>query len=275
MTEKLESNTRLDDEKVREFYRLWIEYLKQSEHYKIFCEWFKKYRIDPDNNPLPSSLNNEIGANCAQYHSQFHDIYEYSFQEIWDELIKPDLEFRYKHRNKNIFNYADIMEKNLDSDIDWFTREHGREPTAQELKKIAVSRIKNLQAGQLCLYFSFASSNNEEIISEFKKILKESKASDDFKNTQKWTARFFKPMPTKISFDELRLYLEVYKRAQKRECAGGEPGYHMSHIIADMFPDTDPEDAKGDPPRIFHRYLQKAKEIIKNVERGYFPLLVK
>lgn len=39
----------------KEIYRLWWEYLKRSEDYKEFCEWFREKRKNPDI-PIPDKF---------------------------------------------------------------------------------------------------------------------------------------------------------------------------------------------------------------------------
>ena len=64
-----------------------------------------------------------------------------------------------------------------------------------------------------------------------------------------------------IRFDELKLYLSVYDLRKK--------GLTMPQVIKKLRPDH-----VGDAVNVnrqFFSYQKKAKEIICNVERGYFP----
>lgn len=242
----------------KEYYRLWWEYLKRSDSYQRFCNWFRERKKDP-NFPLPEEFKktkNGVAHFVAHYRSFVSaDCGDFTFEDWWKwkkEAIEKDKDWR---RKNLVHDFCTFIEKDIHSFINDFKRENGREPTLLEYRDSFKDFQKNSALNTHYLIIEIMFDKPKELLRELEKILKEK----------------IKTKSNKRYFDELRRYLAVYDLWKETD-EKGKKLFTMKAIIKKLG-DKSQKAKAGDinVQRAFRSDLAKAKKIIKNVESGIFP----
>lgn len=237
----------INQEMLQEVLQLRIEYLKRSKLYKELCEFL---RINKDVNfpkDLPDKFQGKVGL-LATY-MMFGNLHSASFSiegaifvhQRWTKLFNAAAP-------SPVIDYSGIISSEIDSLIRRFVATHGREPTLIEFRDYFTEAME--KGGPLYLRIDAGDHDMKTLVLEFKKLVRKHRR----------TAMFLFPT-TYVKVEELETYLRVYDLK--------EAGLTIKQIVQTV----DPEN-KGnalDTEREFKRYIQKAKRIISNVERGAFP----
>jgi len=257
------------DTKDRDIIELWWEYLKRSEKYREFCQWWNQ----EEKPPLSDSLK--------QYHQpmwntymQFGDVFSNSFDEWWrselDNPLSSPIKPYYAESGECLVDYRTVIEKDIYKIYRKFKKEQGREPNIKELIHNLKLYMTSWEKERLYLLVEFQHISTAEISAEFHEYLKERKkdppvqeASRSIKGMKGITTIKKKPSTA----GELERYLIVYDY-RKDGRSYPEIAKEMWDVSSD---DDDDEDHTDDTERIIKRDLRKAKKIISNVEYGYFP----
>jgi len=254
------------EEKDKELYQLWWEYLKRSEKYQAFCNWWPQ----GNNNPLPSALKQYHQPMWNTY-TQFGDVFSDSFEEWWrSELNNPlpsPIKPYYPESGKCLIDYRTVIEKDIYKIHRKFKKEQGREPNIKELIHNLKLYITSWKKERLYLLVEFQHKSTAEISTEFHDFLNDRKkeipvqeAARSIKGMKGITTIKKKPSTA----GELERYLRVYDYRKD--------GFSYSRIADEMWAVTEEDDDHSeDTERIIKRDLRKAKKIISNVEYGYFP----
>lgn len=250
--------------KGKEIYKLWWEYLKRSDDYKEFCEWMRKKRIN-NKIPVPDKFKKDSKGNAPKElinFLTFHDIHAFSFDEWW-EIHKERLDYKKTYHNllKPIEDYANFIEGDFDDCIESFKRYEGREPSLKEFKKYFCQLLK--QRSSMFSYFMVTITEDKSVLkNEFNKIISSQRKKPYVKSSISIKRNSYPRRDEKhIRIDELKKYLDVYDLRQQK--------LKPKEIIKRINSNDDPDDL--DIQRAYRDHFQKAKKIIKFVERGIFP----
>jgi hypothetical protein len=262
MTKKDEKNT-----SEKEVYRLWWEYLKRSEKYKIFCDFIReasKIKIKKEktvqsaasNKPIKPTfiLNlNEVEFYYMQrYYKNFGDIFTNSFDDWWktDKPSQPKLPV------------IVLNDPNACKALPFFAKEFRKQQKAKKKSLSPEKTLKILAESEFEFIFlavpMVGGITMEDISKQIANIRK--KWAKNFDVEDFYFKRFNMPV-SRVRFVELKRYLEVFDLKQQ--------GLKMKEIIAKI--DSDRKGGDADILRSFRSYLQKAKKVIYNVECGSFP----
>jgi hypothetical protein len=249
----------------KEIYRLWWEYLKRSDDYKHFCDWLRKQK---------DGIDSELQENIALFkdgkaHPFTHLIYAFknvhtiSFDEWW-EWRKLELKEIKKNRQRvAIGSHFVNFKSDFQHCVDDFKKAEGREPSIYEFKTLYINRIKN-QPYRLIIEVNIASNKTDVLKKEFDRVIRTKKKDPIIKSYEKMFNEAVFPMG-RIRYDELKRYLAVYDLRKT--------GMKYQNIIKKI--GTKAQKARGCDPDIesqFRRDFRNAERIIKNAEKGYFPI---
>jgi hypothetical protein len=257
------------ENKNKDIIELWWEYLKRSERYREFCQWWNQ----GNNEPLPESLK-EYHQVLWNTYMHFGDVHSQTFEKWWEsELGNPlpsPIRPYYAEPGKSMVDYTTVIEKDIHKIYRKFKKEQGREPNIKELihhLKLYMTHWKNERE---YLLIEYQHKSTKEISTEFHEYLRERKKEPPAKKA----SQFMKGMKGAVTIkkkpdtiEELQRYLRAYD--------SHVAGKTISHIANEMW-SIDPNFESDNPPeedsmRIVKRDIQKAKKIISNVEYGYFP----
>lgn len=259
----------------KEIYRLWWEYLKRSERYTEFIEWWNR----KGDTPLPEPLK-EFHDSFWHTYLNFGNVHSNNFDEWWkDQLDTPHLPSPYKPyfsaTGKNIVDYRDNIGRDIRIVNRKFKKEIGREPTWKELSLNIRNYMDYWVGERMYILIEFQHASTEQVVKEFRKFLSDRKKDPEVKKTtQMIKGKNNKPTIHKSCCEEIQRYLAVYDLHKE--------GLTIPQIVKRLWIPPDKEDLKRlnitgdhyddkDVQRSFRRDLQKAKKIISNVEYGFFP----
>jgi hypothetical protein len=204
--------------------KLCWDYLKRSDNFKEFCE--KRHELEVD-------YFGECYSPLVEYYKYFGNIFEQEFDDWWNGSRR--------NRWKSIGSYPvrDLQ---------------GANP--KDIRSIIKSEPE-----YIIMAIPIAGKDDmASIARQIKKIRDHYKKTPAAKDVEKRLRRFIMPS-TRIRYDELKLYLEVYDLKEK--------GLKMREVIKEIKPRENEKDV--DIRREFNRFYSNAKTIIENVEKGYFP----
>jgi hypothetical protein len=284
---------KMQSEQEKERYRLWVEYLKESDAYALTCDYLAD-RLDLkdygktvrryDNIHLELSRNEVIAylkedVNEFSYlYGFFGDIHDpsYSFDDWWKDEYKKRKE-RYEQKG-----CAEIAEARTEwslgieskdkspTMIDLFIGSlrktcSGGQPTYDQIEKLAIDFWGSNKWRTILIFHN--SFPTKDIVKRVVDLVHEVKARYKFSPEEEdEMVQMYKPTPVgKRISSELEIYLEVYRMHEDK--------MKWKNIILTLAPLYIDENGKIDENgrRIFQGYLSKAKRIIENVENGVFP----
>lgn len=229
--------------------RLRIEYLKRGPLYKALCEFLRENKSVSFPKDLPQKFQSKAGL-LATY-IMFGDIHKPSFSiddavslnQSWIELFNAAA-------SSPVADYCELISSGIDGHIKRFAAAHGKEPTLIEFRDSFAETMKN--TGHLYLRIDTADHDMKTLEKQFKKLVRDHRKK----------AMFLFPTGY-VKTQELRTYLQAYDLKTKTR------GLTIKKLVQIMDPKRKGEPA--DIEREFKRYIQKAKKIIANTEKGVFP----
>lgn len=263
----------------KEFYRLWIEYLKRSKDYKEFCEILRKKKKNPSL-PMPDKFKNSGTRYPANYY-RFLDIFDkrWTFKEWWKyhkksvsfyngiplkcyvarKILGIEEEFQPK---RIVENYADYLQSDIDNCIQQFKfYKQGREPSLGEFRERLLYELKEgILSPYLTVRIDPRGETTEDILKQVKKIIREKRKAPQIKNRENDFKLYFKPS-TKLRLDELKKYLRVYDLRQQ--------GLKPNKIVKKI--NSNDDSNNGEVQRAYRDFYDKARKIIRFTENGVFP----
>ncbi len=236
------------DERDKVMFKLFYDYLKESENYKKLCEEARKHILPNTETPdytvidwasIPASIPNYLRITYMRY----GDIHKVEFDKWYENIIKTRKREN-KSRLARIEDGTDAISKDIDLCISIFKTREGREPTGLELKADLLSMLEKNKPYET--YFKvwrmwFSIYETISLKDEFSKILKK-----DFKQESHATI--------------LERYLQVYRQKKKRV---KNDKIKLSDELMPKCGGLDHSDLND-----YNRYANK---IIENAERGIFP----
>ena len=254
----------------KEYYRLWIEYLKLSKDYKDFCLWVIKKRKNLTL-PVPEKFHKGKNGSAPKEVSNYltfgniHDP-KFSFDKWW-QGHKEKLEYTELHKSpKAIEDFTEHIEGYIDSTIDSFKRHFKREPSLPELKEwLTAHTMKKVFGNSLYLMVDVT---NETVIEQFKGLVKKKKEDPRIKGFWYAGIKNKKPVINYEILDDIQTYLDVYKlREQELKPQDVIKSHNPRYKTTNEGYDS--------AERLYRIYYQKAKAIKENVEHGFFPIYPK
>jgi len=223
-------------------YKLWREYLLESEAYKAYCNG----EID--------TLNTSMGLRLT--FDFFGNVFENSFEAWWQTRKDKDpgigaIEYDKLQANYEINVTAKeiIRSKGSNLSLDEF---------ANEFKERLIERLfDHIPASFLIRVHLNPTMSTKDLIDQFRKIIKENREQPNVQNWEREIKRGWLPIVGRFRYDELKRYLEVYRLK--------ESGIKMDDILQKLDPNVTRN--KED----FYQDIRHAKTILKNVEDGCFP----
>lgn len=258
---------RKNEDREKEFFSLWIEYLKRSSDYKDFCDWIAQKRKNPEL-PWPTKFRENARQSGStpkeilNYHV-FGPIHEprWTFNEWWKNHQKK-LSYRKSHSSpRPIEDYIEIMPLHMKSCAESFERHEGREPTLKEFIDTFPSYLK--KDPFIWLMINVSIIETKELKNQFGKLISQKIKEPRFRIEGQFDRRWYEPSTNYIRFDELKRHLRIYDFLEAgmkwKNIAEGDEAY-KNHS-------ADPETTK----RLIYMDREKARIIIKNTEYGIFP----
>ena len=267
-------------ERYKEYYRLWVEYLKESDSYKEFCErrkaskkvnasqsyWLGKrevYDFDYQTARESTGESNDFSV----IYRRFGDLHapDYQFDVWWEttfrELLKQDEIDPYIVKKVDVGGMASDVFDDLQQLNDF--------SQAEDFLGVLLHEYIGEEKGSITLKFDTYHSIGE-LTKRFQAIIRKHKK--EYKITADTERRHLNStVPTIISkrwASEIYMYLDVYRK--KKE------GKKMLDIVK-AYDRKLPTSLKGreilgDELRSeFLGFHAKARKIIKNVEKNIFP----
>lgn len=240
-------------EKNKEIYRLWWEYFKRSRNYSEEQLTVKLSIADFRREWWAGNRTDEVES-----------FFQPPFEEWWEQK-KDFMEALEQDKKctgiaKNIYPpairlYREFIEEDIDSCIEVYKRKKGKEPNFQEFKdSLKKWMTKRTLYSKPCIIVNLE-RETDELIKEFKGFIKK------WKKYSLKRGILPKPSSNKVYIKELEGYLRIYDSKEKE-------GLALREIAKKEFPrKAFDEDIK----RKLLLDCNKAKKIIKNVERGIFP----
>lgn len=277
----------------KDTYRLWVEFLKESDGYKDYClniadpkalkefpieriYWSGWYDMEHDETIDAKYRHPFFGIYCI-----FRNIHadDYDFEKWWKDVMLELLE-KYEKDPYVLLKLNDVA-------LEWYAKEISLRleiidnANANDKEKLKMTKMLVNEA--LKLYFNekkgfmtmtvLAQNPKDELIKRF------SEAIDTHKKQYRITKSeedeyIYKSLPIPLSGRlpaELEKYLEV-ARLRKQ-------GLKWLNVVKKIAPNStyvyldknQKEQLDDNARRLFLGYHEKAKKIIKNVENGIFP----
>lgn len=265
MTKKDENNT-----SEKEVYRLWWEYLKRSEKYKTFCAFIRKAIqklkkgdidkpavLDKLITPLFTSgkFNSDEIDYMNRYFEKFGDIFTEDFDDWWKTVKKS---------SEQKLPIIVLNDPNACKAMPFFAEAFKKQQKARKKPLSPKEMINILTEAENEFIFLAVPMVGGVTMSDISKQMADirKKWAKEFDIEDYHSRRFNMPV-SRVRYDELKRYLTVYDLHKQ--------GLKMKEIISKIDPNRCADDANVQ--RSFHMDLQKAKEVIKNVEFGSFPRL--
>jgi len=273
----------LKSDLIKEFYRLYVEYLKQSKRYKAFCRELEAQGVDlwtwwpHDRVPWGEMDQVKKKQNQIVKRHAYKDFYpwplfycfgnifsgDYSFEDWWDRFgdkIKAD-----QKPMPAVMKYSDIVKAFLRTTKKRFIRAHGREPTVDEFIQFHTEEIKRTEEPLLCIH-GLHYAPMKQIIGDVKELIGKNERKHKNIKVVGATPNYLWPQKkiTGRTLDYLERYLSAYCLRQK--------GYSYAKITrllltSEMNLTDSPEGYK----QLIKSYLVSAQKIIRNAEACLFP----
>ncbi len=259
------------EKKEKEFFNLWWEYLKRSDNYEEFCKivrenfenevrfndikWPKKFQEK-------KGSKNKLFQHMFDNFVTFRDIYIKPF-DYWWEVRKITKERELKDdNNKGVKNYD--FEQDINSCIEFFKKDKGREPTLKEFKDKFLF-YKTFPRSNFYLKIDLLTPNKtEDLVKQIGKIVKERRRNLVIRGMRSYinlepflSAKVKENYSDKVHAD-LRMYLDFYDKSKRLSMPELMESEKMNYELVDE-------------RRVAYLYIQKAKKIIRNVELFIFP----
>ncbi len=262
---------KVNDVSEKDIYRLWWEYLKRSNNYKMYCEIKTPIRIIQRQDGIyisavmnsktkklsPKIISDEqfyLIWNMQRNWDTFGNIFKTKFDDWWEKRKIPN-----KELSVLPLNDPDICTK-LPSFVEMnneLIKSKAKYPSPDQVLAQLIKSEPNY------IFLAVPMVGNvtmDEISTQIASIRLKYRNEPIYKLADYLYKRFKRPI-SRVRFDELKRYLRVYDLKQD--------GLTMKQIIAEIDPDHKGFDV--DVMRSFRSYLQKAKKLIDNVEQGIFP----
>ncbi len=247
----------MTEKELKKIYHLWVEYLKLSAPYQDFCDLMKGRKEIPLS-PVPDEFKGKEGL-IVNY-MIFGNIYEKSFEEIW-----PSIDF-WNAVASPISDFGESISSIIDDCINNFKSEHGKEPTAHEIKELLGKIFDDPKA--LYLKIDLTKGTLDEVIDRFETMIKDYWGVRNISNCIKQYKRsssLFLKQSSRINLKKLKRCLEIYRLKDVEY-------FTMTQIIekiGDKADKADPSDKNIQSP--YWRDRKQAKKIINHVEKCIFP----
>jgi hypothetical protein len=257
----------------KEIYRLWWEYVKRSERYKAFLE--------ENRGKISWAKALAVGLNEPLYFTAliFGDVHAERFEDWWERGINNPMFHIKPDPAGEILCIKDASEEIL-SDISlvynlFRLRNDDQEPNEYELIDAFRDRMQSLSGwGKIRIEVNLHIPT-EELVKEFRAYVSQKRKEYE---TREFAMQLkgIQGQPTRDKLrDELWKYLNVYDLRMK--------GASYVDIVRQIGTPAEKEGIKKmdsiskrqsnpqDINRMYRRYFQKAKRIIRNTEQGCFP----
>lgn len=259
----------------KNYYRLWWEYLKRSNRYKKYLEWERMVEQDKSI-AIPKEL--------ANYHESlwwtarnFGDVHKNKFGQWWKDeqnnKLPCPITLTFRANSLGIVDYREVIDRDIKKIYRKFKKEIGREPSINELTHNIKIYMNDKSSERLYLLINFSLDTTSDITRLFHDILKKRKKECSTREKEMILKGMqLKQTSEKRYYEELQRYLAIYDAC--------EAGKTISEIAREMDDEKiDEGDDKSELPiyyaqdaeRICRRDRAKARKIIHNVEKGYFP----
>ena len=260
----------MKSEKDIQIYKLWWEYLRRSKEYKELCEYYKELLAN-EKTLMPNKF--KIGnshSDLVETFQVFHNLHDmltpegetFTF-EIWYQNHKIKCERFLKDEENSIVNdYLNSGDFEIDMkfNLDDFKKRFDRSPTPEEFISYFIGNLKKSET-VIFIRVDFSRHRLAMLKSVIGQFISRAVNGSKNKNSQNKFLMCKNLLPTpNLNFESVERYLWVYdlkcKGLSTVEVAE-KMGKIKSHNV-DVLPEV-------------RRDFRKAKKIIVNVEKGFFP----
>jgi hypothetical protein len=235
--------------------RLWYEYLKRSQNYKDYCKIMRSRRSTGD---LKNSKHNAVLKKIPYdtYHA-WGDIFKAPYEESRKRFLRsgpmdfgPIQELRFSFRTDAI------------NAVKQFQKINGRKMTLGEFINVFDKAIKK---DFLYLKIAVTKHSTTEILDHLKTLIDKKKSEKRIRNQSFINKQNFAIVSERLRINEIEHYLKTYDLWLPNNVI-------MKDIIRKIGTPAEKADFQDqNVVRKYWQYVNKAKKIIKNVERGFFP----
>jgi hypothetical protein len=247
----------------REYYRLWFEYLRESDDYREFCDWGRQKRKNP-NIKVPRKFRKDKHGWAPRIlftYFQFRNIYVATFDQWWDEYYHEHAEnLRLWEKKNSIEDLRDYLEKDIKWGLDGINKLDDPELTKQRLANYLARCVTSTghRSDKLLLIVDPRANLTDVLEPRLRELV------EKFRKEQ--SAR----KKSRTNFEDLENYLRIYrlwKRYVKEKGPGQRGGWKKIMAEMNISRGGDLEHQR----RYYQQCKQKAAKIIKNAEKGIFP----
>ena len=275
----------------KEGFRLFVEYLKRSENYKVFCDFMAKKTQEWDDLSNYESLRHEamrelkVPGEIEFTYPVFWNIHDkaYSFEQWWQQklgkraayLKNPGPKDR-SFEEPDVRELAESIEMEIGVSRIQLHQKLGRKASGEEVIADFIEGVK--ARGPIFLRIN-PLAKIDPLVWNFRKKAKEAKKhAKKIMKTKVYGPRV-KLDPNNLSqgeLDKLKKYLHVYDLDKQDTdwidiiCDPEVGNQEICKYISEM-DDVPTRFDFSDEWSIYLRHIRKAKKIIKNSERCIFP----
>jgi hypothetical protein len=235
----------------KELWRLRWEYLKRSDNFARYCEMANDPDFVPDDDLLWSYLRSNYRI--------FANLYTENFDDWWKSnrryAVKKEYLTPLRTNDKDVVDYALLIA----DDMNEFRKRFVTPPSTDEFIKAFSNHLKAVR--WLYLRINILGVSELDIVSQMREIMKKKKQSPAMRLHKNALSLYDNPQGIR---GELKKYLEVYDLKKS-----GKSTRQIIECIGTKAEKANSDD--NDIQRPYKRYFQKAKKIIRNVERLDFP----
>ncbi len=267
----------------KEMYRLWVEYLKQSENYKLMCDCELAHMKQDEERVAFEVFHQKRHLTSKAIDalwSKYLDMFWYSFA-VFDNIHSPDysferwwaetFEWRRKSAQKDgisIISKPYLLDR-AEKTISQTQTDGEQDDTMPKWMYVSPEDfVKHMFFDPDKINLSVDIRFPFKLLQEaFRKIVVDQKMSRHINSAseQKYLNNKVPTPITRRLSAELRTYLEVYKLRKN----GAKWKDVISQIAPAYIDDRGRMTENG--RRLFLEYFKKAKRIIENAEKGIFP----
>ena len=215
----------------KEYYRLWWEYLRRSDRYKEYC-----LKFGTTEQYYHPDLDFTFNENGDVHRPPLDDF------EQWYQFKKIQIEIEGHQKKTAQVKYLDeFIQARFQETVTHLSEKLGREPTIREFQEYFFDDLEITDTEKFVVTPGLFDTG-KDIIDKVREWLKG-------RTIRKPTTRY----------DDLEKYLQIYDLKQQ--------GQTVKEIVKER-------DLPGDAhtnEREYQRYIEKAREIIRNTEKNIFP----
>lgn len=241
----------------KKLYELWWKYLQQSDGYKKWLKTYAKEYDDLLHSKPPIFISEKFDPKWTTLYDLIGNVHKVPFDEWWE---------RKKGRLDNttpIDNY--VNHAGFEVRQCWINMKQRPSDPEELEKQFGMEFVERMKKSPNLYIIVDPDGELETIKVALRKMISQKKKENQ--GFYRAVRQFNLPIAGKIRIDELEKYLSVFILKEHQHKSWKE-------IISEVSPKYNSDNCMmiyEEVRRVHQRYLQNAKAIIRNVEKGEFP----